>query len=268
MALPQLPQNTLPEVLATAENPLAHAEWACRAMASAVMVLAETLAAAAGSLGERRVEAEAAGRPTTADGKESRPHAEQHCFRRDGEYWTVVYEGALSHLRDTRGLRYLAALLHHAGREFHCTELVALVCGAERPVPITLAAAAQELRIARPDGGGPVIDLRARAEYRQRLTDLREELEEAVRLNDPGAAARARAEIEHLSRELGQATRGRGWRSAAERARLAVTKGVGAALGRISASNPSLGRHLMATIRRGYFCSYTPDPRRPIAWNG
>jgi hypothetical protein len=27
-----------------------------------------------------------------------------------------------------------------------------------------------------------------------------------------------------------------------------------------------LGRHLAATIRTGRYCSYTPDPRVPIAW--
>ncbi len=51
-----------------------------------------------------------------------------------------------------------------------------------------------------------------------------------------------------------------------ERARLAVTKGIKTAIDRITAVHPALGRHLTATVRRGYFCSYTPDPRLPIEW--
>lgn len=53
-----------------------------------------------------------------------------------------------------------------------------------------------------------------------------------------------------------------------ERARLAVTKGIRAALARIEAASPELGQHLQATIRRGYLCAYVPDPRHPIRWEG
>jgi AAA ATPase-like protein len=51
-----------------------------------------------------------------------------------------------------------------------------------------------------------------------------------------------------------------------ERARLAVTKAIKAALAKLAVAHPSLARHLGATVRRGIFCSYTPDPRRPVAW--
>jgi hypothetical protein len=51
-----------------------------------------------------------------------------------------------------------------------------------------------------------------------------------------------------------------------ERARLAVTKGIKSALARVARAHPALGRHLMTTVRCGYFCSYLPDPRHPIRW--
>jgi hypothetical protein len=54
----------------------------------------------------------------------------------------------------------------------------------------------------------------------------------------------------------------------AERARLAVTKALKAALMRIAVRAPALGRHLAATVRRGYACSYTPDTRWPMRWAG
>jgi hypothetical protein len=37
-------------------------------------------------------------------------------------------------------------------------------------------------------------------------------------------------------------------------------------MAKLAAANPSLGRHLAATVRTGRYCSYTPDPRLPIAW--
>jgi hypothetical protein len=52
----------------------------------------------------------------------------------------------------------------------------------------------------------------------------------------------------------------------AERARLAVTKAIKTALARIAIVHPTLARHLGATVRRGHFCCYIPDPRYPVAW--
>ena len=55
-------------------------------------------------------------------------------------------------------------------------------------------------------------------------------------------------------------------RAGLERVRLAVTKAVKAALERINAEHPELGRHLAATVRRGYVCLYLPDPPSGIRW--
>ena len=44
-------------------------------------------------------------------------------FRREGDYWTIEYAGAVCYLRDAKGLHYLAALLRHPGREWPALEL-------------------------------------------------------------------------------------------------------------------------------------------------
>ena len=51
--------------------------------------------------------------------------AETHdaIFRREGEYWTIAYGVHTFRLRDSRGLRYIAQLLHYPGREFRANEL-------------------------------------------------------------------------------------------------------------------------------------------------
>jgi hypothetical protein len=51
------------------------------------------------------------------------PPAEPHVFRREGEYWTIVYESRVIRLHDAKGLRYLARLLRQPGHPVHVTEL-------------------------------------------------------------------------------------------------------------------------------------------------
>jgi hypothetical protein len=51
-----------------------------------------------------------------------------------------------------------------------------------------------------------------------------------------------------------------------EHARIAVSRCIQSAMARIAGAHPTLARHLEVTIRRGYVCSYCPDPRVPIRW--
>jgi tetratricopeptide (TPR) repeat protein len=191
-------------------------------------------------------------------------------FRREGEYWTVCYDGSVARLRDAKGLRCLARLLAHPGREFHAADLEAAGSQAFRP-GVRTGAGTGELRV-RPDLGdaGELLDARAKAAYKARLDELAAELEEAERRHDPGRAAKASAEREFLVRELARAVglggRDRRAASHAERARLNVTRAIRAAMANLARANPSLGRHLAATIRTGRYCSYTPDPRAPVSW--
>jgi len=53
-------------------------------------------------------------------------------FRREGDYWTVAYEGRLVRLRDAKGLRYLDQLLRHPGRELDVADLGTRICDARR----------------------------------------------------------------------------------------------------------------------------------------
>lgn len=69
-----------------------------------------------------------------------------------------------------------------------------------------------------------------------------------------------------LARVGRHALRGPTRSSADERARLAVTQRVKAALKRIAAVHPALGRHLKRSIKTGTFCAYVPNPEQPISW--
>lgn len=175
--------------------------------------------------------------------------------RREGAYWTFVFDGALCRVRDAKGLDHVATLLRHPNREFHALDLL-FATGDERPP------SSSDL--------GPSLDGRARAEYRRRLGELRDEQADAERCHDVGRAARAAAEIETVVRELGTAMglggRARRTGSHAERARLVVTKRIKAAVASIRAVHPRLGHHLATSVRTGVLCVYTEPPGERAAW--
>src|SRR4029453_17966573 len=47
----------------------------------------------------------------------------------EGDFWTVCSDGFPSRIRDSKGMRYLRALLGNPGQEFHVLALVADVDG-------------------------------------------------------------------------------------------------------------------------------------------
>jgi hypothetical protein len=193
-------------------------------------------------------------------------------FFRHGDYWTIQYEGQIAQLKATRGLHCLASLLRHPGREFHVNELLA-----EMPVAAVAHLASgtpkedrSQMRTARFQDAGPILDARAKAEYARRLADLRGELEDAERLNDPERAGRAQQEMDSIADQLAAAVglggRNRRAASQAERARSAVTKRIKDSIEKIAEALPPLGRHLATTVKTGYFCSYNRHPGRPVEW--
>src|SRR5215471_4489022 len=181
-------------------------------------------------------------------------------FRREGEYWTVLYEGSVARLKDAKGLRYMARLLADPGRELHAADLAAAGTQPARPTPSGARdlAGAGELRV-RPDLGdaGELLDARAKAAYQARLGELAAELEEADRLDDPGRAATAAAErdflVAELARAVGLGGRGRRAASHAERARLNVTRAIRAAMAYLARANRPRGR--LDDAERGFTAS-------------
>ena len=59
----------------------------------------------------------------------SQPHrsrsttAYECAFRREGEYWTIAYDGRITRMRDAKGLRYLGRLLECPGDRISVREL-------------------------------------------------------------------------------------------------------------------------------------------------
>ena len=164
-------------------------------------------------------------------------------LRREGDVWAVLPEGGASfRLKHGKGLDYLNVLLERPGREVHVLELL----GIDH----------------RTGDAGALLDARAKVEYRQRLGDLRDQLAEAERFQDPDRARHVQAEIDAITEQLATAVglggRDRVAASDVERARINVQRRLKDAIDRIAAADPALGRYLAAAVRTGTTCMFIP----------
>lgn len=183
-------------------------------------------------------------------------------FRLDGEYWTVGFRGLVVTLRDSKGLRDISRLLVEPDREFHVLDL-AVEGSPSRGIPKNEAVAA-ELRA--PSSAAPVIDERARAQYKRRITQLESEIADAEARGHGDGSAREELEavVEALASAYGLGGTVRRTPDDVERARKAVTRRIRDAIERVDRAHPPLGRHLQASIHTGVFCRYAPE--RDTEW--
>jgi tetratricopeptide (TPR) repeat protein len=186
-------------------------------------------------------------------------------LRRRGDVWEVTWGGAPFHVKDAKGMHYLVRLLAQPGHELHALDLAG---GISAPTPPSAGIDPElSVRSRGGDDAGPLLDTRAKAEYRRRIDDLREEIEEAETYNDLERASRAREELEFVAHELSAAVGlgGRDRRAAAtsERARVNVTRALRATVDRIGGHDAALGHHLRTCVRTGTFCVYEPGPGAP-----
>jgi tetratricopeptide (TPR) repeat protein len=199
------------------------------------------------------------------------PAAATFVFTPDGEFWTVGNERSPFRLKDSKGLRHLARLLAAPETEWYAADMVAAE-GGSMPAPRRNASGATEegLVTAGLGDAGALLDEQAKTAYRERINELRAELEEAESFADPERAASARAELDFIATELSSAVglggRDRKAASASERARVNVTRSLRSAISRIGEHDTTLGRHLEAAVKTGTFCSYEPEPWARVMW--
>ena len=187
------------------------------------------------------------------------PAADLSVFRREGDYWSLEFEGRTVRVRDLKGMHYLARLLAHPGQEFHALDLVA----AE-----SVGGARSDERMALGDAG-ELLDARAKSAYRRRLAEIEDDIEQARALGDAERESQADAERDFLIRELSRAVglggRDRRASSASERARVGVTRAIRYAMARIGEHHPcsaSISTFLSAPARTAAtFPTVAPSPR-------
>jgi hypothetical protein len=204
------------------------------------------------------------GHPDALDTHSAAPASRLPVLEREGDVWRVAFDGSTVRVRHSRGMALLSHLVRQPGQEIHVQALDSFVPSAGSEGLATI-----DVRALPPDGissslgdAGPVLDARARAEYRRRIAELRAERDDAERCNDLGRAAAAREELDLLEEELAGATGlgGRARRASpdVERVRVAVTRRIRAAIEQVGKHHPTLGEHLRRSVRTGLTCCYAP----------
>jgi hypothetical protein len=160
----------------------------------------------------------------------------------------LSFQGKQVQLPDAKGLGDLAALIGARGADVHVLTLV----GHDLP------------RM----GADPVLDQRAKTEFKSRLADLARQIDDADATGSPERAQTLRSERDALIRELaasaGLGGRDRRLGDETERARKTVSARVRDAISKIERVHPELAMHLRSALRMGTVCSYTPP--EPTTW--
>jgi uncharacterized membrane protein len=188
--------------------------------------------------------------PNATVGRHEPPTAS---LAQDGTWWVASCAGTSVRLRDSKGMRYLAELVRGPGTERHALDLIDRVEG--------VGVDGQPARRSLGDAG-EMLDTQARRAYRHRVEALRSDIEEALGDDRLEAAEALQDELDQLIAQLAQAFglggRSRVAASAAERARLNVTRALRTALARLAESLPEAGASLDRGVRTGLYCAYEP----------
>ena len=173
-------------------------------------------------------------------------------LRPEGGVWHVDFNGESVHVPDLKGLWHLRELVSRPGQFVPALELIG--ASSDEPMPR--------------EDTGPMLDREALRQYRMRLAELDDALDEATIHGDAKKQAERSAERDALITELKRAT-GLGGRprrsgSPAEKARLNVTRTIRHAIIDLSTKAPGLAAHLDESIVTGVSCCY--EPRTNITW--
>jgi len=177
---------------------------------------------------------------------------ESATLRPDGGVWHITFNGRTVHVPDLKGLWHLRELVSRPREPILALSLLA--APSVEPVPI--------------GDSGPLLDREALRQYRKRLAELDDELDDAEAKHDAARHVKRSAEREALLKEVARAT-GLGGKprrsgSPTEKARLNVTRTIRHAITYLATPLPELAAHLDESLVTGVSCCY--EPRSNIAW--
>jgi hypothetical protein len=192
--------------------------------------------------------------PCPQVGPASEPPIDRRVFQKQGQTWSLVYEGVPKSVRHSLGMAYIRHLLQNPGAEIHAAALRSAVTGVE--IAHLLGSAGQHL------------DPTALRSYRERVAEIDRDLADADSDHDLARKEALQADRElvlaELRRAVGLGGRRREAASGRERARTSVSHAVHAAFRAIQKEHEPLWRHLTNSVTVGEILSYRPD--QPTAW--
>ena len=193
-------------------------------------------------------------------------------LRREGDVWRVEFEGRTPLRQGRQGPappraaprppgRRVPRARHRRRRRGHDRGAAARARAGDADVEVRRGRRRRRARCSTPQ---------AKREYRARLEDLRDEIEEAESFNDPERAARAREEMEFIAARALERRRPRRPRP---QGRVERRARAGERDARDQGRHPPhrrRGREPRPRARddraHRHFCRYEPDPRHPVTW--
>ncbi len=201
----------------------------------------------------------------------------QNVIAKEGDIWTITFQGNASRLRDMKGMNYIATLLQYPDRNFAATELVNLAeyqpRESSKQKQKRTRADALELGLRETTNlgdRGEAADQKTLSQLKGRQAEIHKEKEEANELQNWETREELEDEEEKLHQYIRQ-TFGLGGKSRrsgshADKVRINVTRAIKRVLDKIRKQDQALAAYLKSTIKTGYQVSYTPDPNNPVSW--
>ncbi|MBI4672778.1 MAG: hypothetical protein HY741_14050 [Chloroflexi bacterium] len=187
-------------------------------------------------------------------------------LEKKGEGWVITYRGSDSLiLRDSKGIAAIALLLQKPNKDFSAIELAQAIekNGATNAVWSASEIAEASLSISGFDGGGKVLDSKAKREYRAKLEELTEKKGIATASGDYVKAEECEREhdsiLAELNRTSGLGGNSREFAGQTENARAAITQRIRGTIRKIKSKNAMLSGYLETTIETGQYCVYRPE---------
>jgi tetratricopeptide (TPR) repeat protein len=197
---------------------------------------------------------------TMVGDERSRSTSETAMMIHDGRWWDVSVGTTTVRVPDTKGMRYLAELVVRPGVERHALDLVDRVEGISE----------HGIDRRRLGDAGPLLDGRARTAYRLEIERLRSEIDDALAVGLLETAEGLQADLDllvvQLASAFGLGGRARRAGSAAEKARLNVTRAIRTAIRTLEDALPAAGATLDEGVHTGQYCVYRPAPGDRLRW--
>lgn len=195
----------------------------------------------------------------------------QNSFRKHGDHWLVRFEaGDMFLMPDLVGAHYIHELLSHPEKQFSASDLRRIHNRYQSPQD-----AERRQRTCSPDelsemtstpDAGKIFDEKALQNYKWRLAEIRDEIDEAKFIGDESDCIRLEEEHERICAHVRAATKPGGavkrLQSQVKRDRDAVRKAIDRAIADITQKNRSLGRHLDNSIHMEPLFQYLPEHER------
>lgn len=211
------------------------------------------------------------GQTPTSPATTPSPDATKNRFVFTGDHWNITFQGQTKTFRNIKGIRYIAWLIEHQGKEFSPENLY---CTIDPPNIKSVNTVYSNMTTAELDNegltvgtlgaAGELLDERAIRELKQQLSkiaDMKEIAQEThnterlSQLNDEEAQIKS-----YLSASYGHHGKSRRVPDTLKRKSDSVKKNIRTAVNRINEHLPILGEHLKG-IHRGSDLIYSPSPR-------